>query len=205
MKNLTNRQREVLEYIKSYIEKHSFPPTIRETSNFFSISVKGAHDHVRALERKKYIRFNANCSRTIEIVRHESEDAEKQQEVARIPLLGNVAAGLPLFAEENYDGTVAVPKAYLKNGRHFALQVKGNSMSGVGIIGGDVAIFRHMPTAENGDIVVAMVDEEAVTLKRFYKERNRVRLQPENDGFHPIYSQNVRILGKLSHILRSYD
>lgn len=199
---ITERQREVLDFIKNYISSHKYPPTIREISEYFGISVKGAYDHVKALERKEYIHSNNNRSRTIEVVGEEEDDVPR---VVMVPVLGNVAAGQPLFAEENHDGAVAVPQEYVKSGcRHFALNVKGDSMQDAGIIDGDIAVFAQQPTARNGDIVVAMV-EDAYTLKRFYKEKNRVRLQAENPAYPPIYTQNVRILGRLVHLVRTYD
>jgi len=119
-------------------------------------------------------------------------------------VLGRVAAGLPLLAEENLEGTVKLPRDFVKRGPHFALHVTGDSMRDAGIIDGDIAVFRQQQTAENGDIVVAMVDE-AVTLKRFFKEKNRVRLQAENSDYPPIFTQNVRVLGRLAHLIRRYE
>ena len=201
MKSLTLRQREVLDFIKSYKTRYSYPPTIREIAENFSISVKGAYDHLKALEKKESIRCNLRRSRAIEVVETEAES----NEIAEIPLLGNVAAGLPLLAEENFEGTVPVPCSILRKGKHFALKVKGDSMKDAGILENDVALFLHQNTAENGNIVVAMLDDEAVTLKRFYKEKNRVKLKAENPVYPPIYTQNVRILGKLIYIMRNYD
>jgi repressor LexA len=200
MKAITARQSEVLSYIKTFIHDHKFPPTIREISDGFSISVKGAYDHVKALEKKRYIRLDTNRSRTIEVL---GEDSESDRTVD-VPILGSVAAGLPLLAEENLDGTVKLPHEYVRRGPHFALHVKGDSMRDAGIMDGDVAVFRHQQTADNGDIVVAMVDE-AVTLKRFFKEKNRVRLQAENPDYPPIFTQNVRVLGRLAHLIRRYE
>ncbi len=201
MKEITKRQKEVLDFIKRFIRKNQFPPTIREISDFFEISVKGAYDHIKALEKKNRIHCNSNRSRTIEVL---DKDDEENETVVSIPLLGNVAAGLPLFAEENYDGEVKVPEHFVKSGKHFALNVRGESMKDAGILDGDIAIFQQRQTADNGDIVVATVDE-AVTLKRFYKEKNRIKLKAENPDFPPIYTQNVRILGKLAHLIRNYD
>ena len=199
MKSITRRQREVLDYIKSYVATHRFPPTIREISENFAISVKGAYDHVKALEKKQFLQLNNHRSRTIEVL---EEDAAGD-EIIDIPILGNVAAGAPLFAEENYEGSVKLPRDFARSGRHFALYVRGDSMTGAGICDGDVAVFREQPVANNGDIVVAMVDE-AVTLKRFFKEKNRVKLQAENPNYPALYTQDVRILGKLAHLIRSY-
>lgn len=201
MKGITNRQSEVLDYIKSFIDEHHFPPTIREISDHFSISVKGAYDHVKALEKKRYLKIDNNRSRTIEVIGHRDREAD---DILEIPILGNVAAGLPLLAEENLEGKVRLPAENLGRGDHFALHVRGDSMRDAGIVDGDLAIVRQQQVANNGDIVVAMVDE-AVTLKRFYREKNRVRLQAENPEYPPIFTQNVRVLGKLAHLIRNYE
>jgi repressor LexA len=202
MNSLTRRQTEILDFIKGYIETHKYPPTIREISAQFLISVKGAYDHIKALERKEYIHLNNHRSRTIEVL--DNGEGREDDPVVEIPMLGRVAAGKPLFAEENHEGSVRVPKEYMKPGsQHFALQVRGDSMSGAGIFDGDVAIFTHQNVADNGDIVVAMVDD-AVTLKRFFMESNRIQLKAENPDYPSIYSRDVRILGKLAHLIRSY-
>ena len=154
----------------------------------------------KALERKQFIKIDNNRSRTIEVL---DDDAEADRTVD-IPVLGNVAAGLPLLAQENLEGTVKLPHDYVRRGSHFALHVKGDSMRDAGIMNGDMAVFRQQQTAENGDIVVAMVDE-AVTLKRFFKEKNRVRLQAENPDYPPMFTQNVRVLGRLAHLIRRYE
>jgi len=200
MKKLTNRQNEVLSFIRNYLNKHKYPPTIREIAGNFSISVKGAYDHVKALEKKEKIRCNINRSRAIELIGADTEE----EEFITIPIIGNVAAGTPLFAEENQEGTVKLPATSLRKGKHFALQVKGDSMQDAGIIDGDLAIFLHQNTADNGNIVVAMVNE-AVTLKRFFKEKNRVKLKAENPVYPPIYTQNIQVLGKLEYIFRQYE
>lgn len=200
MKGITDRQREVLQYIKDYVATHKFPPTIREISERFQISVKGAYDHVKALEKKSFIRCDNNRSRSIEVL----GDSDGENElVARIPVLGEVAAGKPIFAEENFDGIVKVPAELVKRGKHFAVHVRGDSMRDAGIMDGDIAVIHQQSTANNGEIVVAMVDE-AYTLKRYYREKNRFRLKSENPAYPPIYTQNLRVLGKLAHIIRSY-
>jgi repressor LexA len=200
MKDLTRRQREVLDFIREFIHTNRYPPTFREIATNFKFSAKGGYDHVKALAKKGYLRRNKNRSRTIEILR--DSEAEKE-ELAAVPLLGNVAAGKPLFAEENLQGYVQVPASTLRSATHFAVQVKGDSMKDAGIVDGDVVVVSHQNTAENGDIVVAMVDD-AVTLKRFYIEKNRVRLKAENPKYPPLYTQNVRILGKLALLMRTY-
>lgn len=202
MKSPTKRQEEVLEFIKDYLADNKYPPTIREIAAHFEISVKGAYDHIKALEKKGYLRCNSNRSRAIEIL---NDSPLEEDRLLQIPLLGRVAAGLPIFAEENLEGTVNLPVEFLRKGVHFALRVHGDSMVGAGIMDGDLAIIRQQATAENGDIVVAMTEDDAVTLKRFFKERNRVKLQAENPKYNPLFSQNVRILGRLVNVIRRYD
>jgi repressor LexA len=203
MKELTQRQQEVLSFIAEYISAHSYPPTIREVAEYFSISVKGAHDHIIALKKKGCLRQTDKRSRTMELVRANTEDGEPVG-CAEIPLLGTVAAGQPILSEENWDGTIKLHWSMLKkNKTYFALKVRGDSMSGAGIMDGDTAIIEKQTTVKNGDIAVAVVDD-AVTLKRFYKESARIRLQPENPAYKPIYTRNVRILGRLARIVRFY-
>ena len=200
MKELTKRQGEILDFIRSFIREHKYPPTIREIASSFEISVKGAYDHVKALKKKRQIRCDLGRSRAIEIL----EDPDEGPEFVEVPIIGHVAAGVPLLAEENWDGTVKVSSEGLNNNNHFALRVQGDSMEGAGILDGDTAIFEERKVADNGDIVVAVINDEAVTLKRFFREQNRVKLKAENPVYPPIYTQNVRVLGKLSCIIRNY-
>jgi repressor LexA len=205
MKGLTPRQREVFDFIRSFIHTKRYPPTIREIALNFGFSVKGSYDHVKALQKKGFIRCAGNRSRAIEVVADTEADqaAERAPNLVSVPVLGSVAAGKPLFADENLTGWIQVPAASLKKGQHFALQVRGDSMKDAGIMDGDVVVVSHQDTAENGEIVVAMIDE-AVTLKRFFVEKNRVRLKSENAKYPPLYTQNVRILGRLAFLMRSY-
>ena len=203
MKELTQRQKEILTFVKKYISGHSYPPTIREIADHFSISIKGAHDHITALRKKGVLKQTGKCSRTMELVKGPGEQiSESCQE---IPILGTVAAGQPILSEENWDGSIVVHNSMLrKNKKYFALKVRGDSMNGIGIIDGDTAVIEKQNAAKNGEIVVAVVDE-AVTLKRFFQDKNtRIRLQAENPAFKPIYCQNVRVLGRLVQIIRSY-
>ncbi len=201
MKELTKRQDEVLTFIIDFINTSKYPPTMREIASNFNITVNGAYDHVKALEKKGKIHCDVNRSRAIGIIK----EKEELEEIIEIPLLGNVAAGKPLMSEENFDGFIKIPSSNLGRGNHFALIVRGDSMQDIGIMDGDTAIMVNRQTAENGDIIVAMVNDEAVTLKRFYKEKNRIKLKAENPVYPPIYSQNVRILGKLQYLIRSYE
>ncbi|MCL2265622.1 MAG: transcriptional repressor LexA [Treponema sp.] len=200
MKELTDRQKQVLTFIANYIKKQSYPPTIREIADHFEISVKGAHDHITALRKKGHLKQADKRPRTMGLTHLRPEDADLME----IPILGTVAAGVPILAEENFDGNILLHRSMLKkNKKYFALKVKGDSMSGAGILQGDTAIIEKMNTVRNGEIAVAVIDE-AVTLKRFYKESSRIKLQAENPAYKPIYSQDVKILGRLFSIIRSY-
>lgn len=203
MKELTKRQHAVVNYIQSYIQDHGYPPTIREIGKNFGISVKAAFDHVRALKKKGIIRISESRSRAIEIIH---ETFIPKPEGVSIPLLGNITAGQPLFAEENLDRMLTVPTDMLKKGKdYYALRVQGDSMIHAGIFDGDIAVIRHDQQADNGDIIAARVHEESVTLKRFFRENNRIRLQAENPEFPPLYTQEVQILGILQMIIRDYS
>ena len=200
MKDLTDRQRQILSFIQEHIQKNNYPPTVRETARAFSISIKGAYDHIKALEKKGYIKTAEKRSRAIELISPPKDNAA----VVEIPLLGEIAAGKPIFADENFEKTISIPAEFISNHiPHFALRVNGDSMIGAGILSGDIAIIEQSETAKNGDIVVALLDEN-VTLKRFYIESNRYKLQAENLSYAPIYTQDLRILGRLRGIYRSY-
>jgi len=202
MKELTKRQKEVLSFIANHVNKHSYPPTIRDIAEHFTISVKGAYDHVAALKRKNCLKQDGNRSRTMVLT--ESKEDEDSKLLAKIPIVGTVAAGVPILSEENWEGTLTLHKPSLKKNRvYFAVKVRGDSMQGAGIMDGDMAVIEKQGVAANGEIVVAVVDE-AVTLKRFYKENSRIKLQAENPDYKPIYCQDVRILGRLAQIIRHY-
>jgi repressor LexA len=201
MKEPTQRQKEVLSFISDFVREHSYPPTIREVADHFEISVKGAYDHVMALKKKGKLRLSDKRSRTMEVVRPEGE--REMDGCTLVPVLGVVPAGRPVLAEENFDGAVPIHNSFLKKNRqYFGLKVKGESMQGAGIFDKDLAVVQKQNTAKDGDNVVAVVDD-AVTLKRFFKESNRVKLQPENPDFQPIYSQDVKVLGKLAYVIRA--
>jgi len=202
MKEPTKRQLEVLSFITDYLEDHAYPPTIRELADNFSISVKGAQDHVTALKKKGLLRQGDKKSRTMELVKTRVED----RDFLEVPVLGTVAAGRPILAEENKDGFIRLPRSMVKKNRdYFALRVRGDSMTGVGIMEGDLAIIEHQNMVQNGEIAVVMLDD-SVTLKTFFHENTRIRLQPENANYAPIFcTGDVRVLGRLSHILRSYN
>lgn len=201
MKELTSRQREILQFISDYIENNSFPPTVRETAAHFSVSIKAIQDHFTALSKKGYLFKDEKRSRSLKVLGNVNK---KTKEGYKIPVLGSVAAGKPIFCEENYEDTIYLSEPFIKPGNsYFALHVSGTSMINAGINDGDLAIIKQQSTANDGDIIVAIIDD-SVTLKRFYKESTRIRLQAENPEFNPIYSQDVKVLGKLSHIIREY-
>jgi repressor LexA len=201
MKDMTKRQKEVFNFISGFINAHSYPPTIREIAQYFTMSVKGAHDHVTALKRKGFLTLVEKRPRTIELTGGHKENAASLVEV---PILGTVAAGHPILSEENFDGNIMLHRSMLKkNKKYFALNIRGDSMSGAGILDGDLAIIEKQSAVQNGEIAVVVVDE-AVTIKRFFKESTRARLQPENPAYKPIYSRDLKVLGRLSGIIRSY-
>jgi repressor LexA len=200
MKGLTMRQREVLEFLNGFIEQHKYPPSVRELASHFAISLRGAYDHLKALRKKGFVRWSEGRSRAMEVLDHGTP--ERLHEM-RVPLLGRVAAGIPVLAEDNFQGTVAVSRELLGSGEHFALRVEGDSMHDAGILDGDIAIVRRQQHADNGDIVVVMIGDE-VTLKRFFLEANRVRLQAENPAYPVMFTRNLRILGLLRAVQRAY-
>ena len=204
MKAPTQRQKEVLDFIAKYIETHAYPPTIRDVAEFFSISVKGASDHITALRKKGLLNHGDNKkSRTLKLVKiADNDDVHNFKE---IPILGTVAAGRPIMSVENMDGSIKLHRSFFKTGKdYFALRVRGDSMEGAGIREGDIAVILHQCVVENGEIAVVMVDD-GFTLKTFYRESARIRLQPQNPSHHPkYYSRDLQVLGKLVHIIRSY-
>ena len=203
MKNITERQNEIMHFIADYTLSNSCPPTIREISTHFDIGIKAVQDHLLALEKKGYIEKTEKKSRSIRLKK--GVDGQVcSSNLCQVPILGSTAAGKPIFCDENYEGTITLSEPFVKPGEsYFALKVHGTSMINAGINDGDLAVIKKQEKAENGDIVVALLDD-SVTLKRFFLESNRVRLQPENPDFKPIYTQDGRILGKLSHIIREY-
>lgn len=201
MRQITDRQKEVLTFISSFSEENSFPPTVREISDHFGISLRAVQDHIAALQKKGYLSQCQKRSRSIRVL---VDSKEPKPFMSRVPLLGTVAAGKPLLSEENLDGYVNLTEPFVRPGKnYFALRVRGTSMINAGILEGDLAVVEQTATAVDGQIVVAVIDD-AITLKRYYKEATRVRLQPENPAFQAIYCQDVRIVGILSNIVRTY-
>lgn len=203
MKGITDRQKEVLTYISNFTEDNAFPPTVREISEHFDISLRAVQDHISALQKKGYLSQCQKRSRSIRVL-SDVREKEPKLYVGKVPLLGTVAAGKPLLCEENLDGYVNLTEPFVRPGKsYFALRVRGLSMVNAGILDGDLAVVEQCNSAVDGQIVVAVIDD-AITLKRYYKESTRIRLQPENPDFQAIYCQDVRIVGILSNIVRTY-
>ncbi|WP_026891341.1 transcriptional repressor LexA [Lacrimispora aerotolerans] len=197
---ITPKQQEILEYIKETILKKGYPPAVREICEAVHLkSTSSVHSHLETLEEKGYIRRDPTKPRTIEII--DDFFNLTRREVVNVPVLGTVAAGQPLYAEENIENYYPIPSDLLPNGETFMLKVRGNSMINAGILEGDQIIVEHCPTAVNGEIVVALVDDSA-TVKRFFKEDGHYRLQPENDSMDPIIVDQVEILGKVIGLFR---
>jgi len=201
MEELTPRQKQVLDFITRQIDEHGYPPTLREISQEIGTSgTVTALSHLEALERKGYLRRELGTSRTISLNR------EPQPKLVSVPIVGVVRAGLPALAFEEIEGYYPLERLQLQGGEFF-LRVTGDSMVNDAIIEGDLALIRPQLTAENGDIVVAMVEGEA-TLKRFYRERDHIRLQPRNPNMTAIIipaEQEVQIIGKVVKIVRDID
>ncbi|MEM7180430.1 MAG: transcriptional repressor LexA [Spirochaetota bacterium] len=202
MKELTQKQELVLKFITKIIKDRGYPPTIREIGDEFGITAKGAYDHLKAIEKKGYIKTSKNQSRAIELVRHSAEESLPVR-ANSIPVVGRVAAGAPILAEENIEDYIPIPDSLVKKGTMYALRVVGESMIDEGIQDGDLAIIQKKEVARSGDIVVAMIENEA-TLKYYYKESDHVRLEPRNKSFKPIKTKKAAIAGKLVGLYRIY-
>ena len=203
MDNLTKRQTDVLTFIKTFIATHGYPPTVREICDSLGLSSPAtAHSHLAQLESKKYIKKNSSKNRAIELL-VDNEFLEKNDDVVQVPLLGKITAGNPIEAIERPDEYFHLPTYLIpKQKEVFTLKVSGESMINAGIFDGDIVIVERTNTARNGEIVVAMTDENEVTLKTFYKEKNYFRLQPENDTMEPFIFDNITILGKAIGLYR---
>lgn len=197
---ISAKQNEILEYIKEQIIAKGYPPAVREICAAVHLkSTSSVHSHLETLEKNGYIRRDPTKPRAIEIIDDDFNLSRK--EIRNIPIVGNVAAGQPLFAEQNISGYFPLLADELPAGDLFILNVRGESMINVGIYDGDKLIVRQTPTARNGDIVVALIDDSA-TVKTYYKEDGRYRLQPENDTMDPIYAEEVIILGTVVGLFR---
>ncbi len=201
---LTGRQREIWSFLVAYVDRHGYPPTVREIGEAVGLaSPSTVHAHLANLERAGLLRRDPTKPRALELVGRDRGAEAAAAELPKLPLLGQIAAGGPLLAEQNVEDEIAVPETLRGD---FLLRVKGDSMIEAGILEGDIVVVRRAEEARNGEIVVALAgDDEAVdeaTVKTFYRERGRVRLQPENAALEPIYARHVQILGKVVGVFR---
>ena len=197
---ITEKQSEILEYIKAQILERGFPPAVREICEAVHLkSTSSVHSHLETLEKNGYIRRDPTKPLAIEML----DDAFNltRREMAQVPIVGRVAAGEPLLAEQNIEDYFPIPVERLPNNQTFLLQVKGESMINAGILNGDYILVEQTPSASNGEVVVALV-EDGATVKRFFKENGHYRLQPENDTMDPIIVDEVTIVGKMIGLLR---
>jgi len=204
---LTERQRQILDFLTKYTDAHGYPPTVREIGEAVGLaSPSTVHAHLANLERAGLLKRDPTKPRAIELRREPKAPAVPESDVRKLPLVGEVAAGGPLLAEDNIEDYLAVPEPLSRGGEEFLLRVKGDSMINAGILDGDIAVVQRTQDARDGEIVVALAgdDESAdeATMKRFFREDGRVRLQPENDALEPIYAAHVQILGKAIGVFR---
>ena len=208
---LTDRQQAIWDFVVEYVDRQGYPPTVREIGDAVGLaSPSTVHAHLANLERAGLLRRDPTKPRALELTGRQratrAEPAGREHAVHVLPLVGQIAAGGPLLAEQNVEDRLAVPEPLASGGEEFLLRVKGDSMTGAGILEGDYVVVRRQADARNGEIVVALVgdDESAdeATVKRFFREDGRVRLQPENDALEPIYAAHVQVLGKVTGVFR---
>jgi repressor LexA len=197
----SDKQLEIYEFLKIYTENKGYPPSVREICEAVNLrSTSTVHGHLKRLEKKGLIKRDPTKPRALEII----EMSNNKKEMLNIPIIGKVTAGAPILATENIEDTFPIPIDYVKhNDELFILKVTGNSMIKAGINDGDYAIIEKAQTAQNGEIIVALIENEA-TIKTFYKEKDHIRLQPENDSLSPIIVEDCSILGKLVGLFRAY-
>jgi repressor LexA len=200
--NLTSKQQMILEFLKAEIKQNGYPPTVREICDAVNLSsTSTVHAHLETLERKGYIRRSPAKNRATEIL--EEDFYQSARELVNVPIVGRVAAGVPILAEENIEDTFPIPIDYVKNDTCFMLHVKGDSMVDEGILDGDLVLVRQQQDATNGDIVIALLDDSA-TVKTFTREGDYVCLTPANAAFAPIKTKECSILGKVIGLYRRY-
>lgn len=199
---ITAKQEEILNYIKNEILERGFPPAVREICQAVNLkSTSSVHSHLESLEKNGYIRRDPTKPRAIEIL--DDSFNMVRREMVNVPIVGTVAAGQPVLAQQNIDSYFPIPSEYMPNEQSFILRVKGESMINVGIMDGDCVLVKQQSAADNGDMVVALVEDSA-TVKTFYKENGHIRLQPENDTMAPIIVEDCQILGKVFGVFRFF-
>jgi repressor LexA len=202
MQELTERQRQVLDFIKEQVREKGYPPSVREIGDAVGLrSSSTVHGHLKRLESKGYIRRDPTKPRAIEILDDEMAESQIIEDLIAVPVVGNVTAGQPILAVENVEDYFPLPRDFASDEAAFMLRIQGDSMIEAGILDGDYVVVRQQPNAENGDIVVALLEDEA-TVKRFFKEPDHIRLQPENPIYDPIITTDAQILGKVIGVLR---
>jgi repressor LexA len=206
---VTDRQRAILDYLRGFVDEHGYPPTVREIGEAVGLrSPSTVHAHLAQLERAGLLRRDPTKPRAIELTdrRREADAAEVPADVHRLPLVGEIAAGGPLLADQNVEDYLAVPEPLARGGEEFVLRVKGDSMVNAGILDGDFVVVERARDARDGEIVVALAGDDETsdeaTVKRLFREDGRIRLQPENDSLDPIYSNHVEVLGKVIGVFR---
>ena len=203
-RKITKRQQQIYDFIKEYQQEKGYPPSVREMASAVGLSSPSTvHAHLSALEARGLLKRDATKPRALELFNEDDEPTAPRGTVS-LPLVGRVAAGIPILAEQNIEDTFTIPTEIATDQGSFILEVHGSSMINVGIFNGDYIIVREQKSAMNGEIVVAMIDGSA-TVKTFYKEQGRVRLQPENDTMEPIYATNPVILGKVVGLMRRFS
>lgn len=205
---VSKRQREIYDFVVAYARKHGYPPTVREIGAEVGLaSPSTVHVHLAKLEEAGYLRRDPSKPRALELVGHDRSALPPPGDVHALPLVGEIAAGGPLLAEENVEDYIRVPEPFARGDGEFLLRVKGESMIEAGIMPGDIVIVQRQETAQNGDVVVALVgdDETAneATVKTFHRDGGRIRLQPENSAMEPLYPEHVQILGRVIGLFRS--
>jgi len=200
---LTEKQRMIYEFLKRIIKEKGYPPTVREICEATKLSsTSTVHAHLESLERKGFIKKSPSKNRSIEILEDDFYGSKK--EIIHVPIVGQVAAGKPILADENIEDTFPIPVDYVRNSAVFMLRINGDSMIEAGIFHRDLVLVKKQDTANNGDIVVALIEDSA-TVKTFYRENGHVRLQPENSSYAPIVVKNVHILGKVIGLYRKMN
>jgi len=196
MQTLTKRQKEIISYIKEYIEKYGYSPSFDDIAQHFGLAAMSTvHEHVSALVSKGYLQRNNRKERGLSLV-------TKQKPYMEIPLVGVITCGEPIEAIEDHTETINIARDGALRGKLYALKAKGDSMIGEGVFDGDTLIIKKQETAENGDTVVAIIDDNEATLKKYYQEKNRIRLQPANPNLKPFYRKEVEIRGVVVKIIR---
>jgi repressor LexA len=203
-RDLTKRQQEIFAFIKQYSATHGYPPTVRDIGKAVGLaSSSTVHAHLANLEKAGLLRRDPTKPRAIELLDRAAEAVKAVVRPAGLPLLGHVAAGQPILAEENIEEYVQVPQLAGGDDGEYVLRVRGESMKNAGILDGDFVVVRPQDTGSDGEIVVAMVEEEEATVKRFFREADHIRLEPENETMGPIRSRNVRVIGRVVGVFRS--